>query len=192
MNLPYDTFVFTHRALEGRTVRLGYRLQGGGEGVSLEETFELPFGGPGEGSPADVAAALEGMHLVLGTSYWKTCCPPHIEIAGEGLSAADAAFWTEVYNSGLGEFYYRNGLDPAGLARFPGEGEGSRVAGEPAQGPAIVLAGGGKDSVVAYEVVRESAREAVPMTMIPAGRDWPLAPDLEGLGLGVFLRLDPK
>jgi UDP-N-acetyl-alpha-D-muramoyl-L-alanyl-L-glutamate epimerase len=193
MTLPYDTFVFTHRALEGRIVRLGYRLQGGGEAVSFEETFELPSGfETSEGSPADVAAALQGMHLVLGTSYWKTCCPPRIEIEGPGLSAADAAFWTEVYNSGLGEFYYRNGLSPAGLARFPGEGDGPVTAGEPAQGPAIVLAGGGKDSVVAYEIVRESGREAVPMTMIPAGRDWRLAPDLEGLGLRVFRRLDPK
>src|SRR3954447_1549759 len=142
MILPYDTFVFTHRTLEGRTVRFGYRLQGGGEAVSFEETFELPFDNP-KGSPADVAAALQGMHLVLGTSYWKTCCPPHIEIEGPGLSAADAAFWTEVYNSGLGEFYYRNGLDPAGLARFHGEGDDPAVAGEPAEGPAIVLAGGG-------------------------------------------------
>lgn len=88
MNLPYDTFVFTHRALEGRTVRLGYRLEGGGEAISFEETFELPAGfEEPKGSPPDVAAALKGMHLVLGTSYWKTCCPPHIEIAGEGLSA---------------------------------------------------------------------------------------------------------
>ncbi len=127
MSLPFDTFVFTHRALEGRTVRLGYRLQGGGgEPISFEETFELPAGFEApKGSPADVAVALKGMHLVLGTSYWKTCCPPNIEIdeiEGQGLSAADAAFWTEVYNSGLGEFYYRNGLDPAGLARFHGRG----------------------------------------------------------------------
>src|SRR4051812_21510689 len=145
MTLPYDTFVFTHRALEGRTVRLGYRLQGGGEAVSFEETFELPLGfEQPKGSPADVAAALSGLHLVLGTSYWKTCCPPRIEIEGPGLSAADAAFWTEVYNSGLGEFYYRNGLSPAGLARFPGEGEGPDVAGAPPPGAPIVLAGGGE------------------------------------------------
>ena len=79
------------------------RLPAGGDGeaVSFEETFELPLEQP-KGSPADVAAALKGMHLVLGTSYWKTCCPPRIEIEGQGLSAADAAFWTEVYNSGLG------------------------------------------------------------------------------------------
>ena len=108
------------------------------------------------------------------------------------MSAADAAFWTEVYNSGLGELYYRNGLDPAGTARFQGSGDDAVVAGETAEGPAIVLAGGGKDSVVAYEIVRASGREAVPMTMIPAGRDWRLAPDLEARGLRVFRRLDPR
>src|SRR5436305_9351981 len=151
MTLPYDTFVFTHRALEGRIVRLGYRLQGSGEAVSFEETFELPSGfETPEGSPADVAAAIQGMHLVLGTSYWKTCCPPRIEIEGPGLSAADAAFWTEVYNSGLGELYYRNGLDPAWLARFPGEGVGPAAAAGTAQGPALVLAGRGAGSERAH------------------------------------------
>jgi UDP-N-acetyl-alpha-D-muramoyl-L-alanyl-L-glutamate epimerase len=193
MTLPFDTFVFTHRTLEGTTLRLGYRLAGSGGSIPFEETFQLPKElGESAADPADVAAAVSGLHLVAGVSYWKTCCPPRIAFEDEGLSAADAAFWTEVYNSGLGEFYYRNGLDPAGLARFPGAGGPAAVQGEEAVGPALVLSGGGKDSVVAYEIVRASGREAATLTLVPAGRDWRLAPDLEGKGLRVFRRLDPR
>lgn len=56
----------------------------------------------------------------------------------------------------------------------------------------MVLAGGGKDSVVAYEIVRASDAEAKPLTVVPAGRNWRLVPDLEGRGLRVTRRLDPK
>ena len=85
MSLPFDTFAFTHRALDGRTVRLGYRLQGGAEPIDFEERFELPegFESP-KASPADVAAALKGLHLIVGISYWKTCCPPGSRSRGRG------------------------------------------------------------------------------------------------------------
>jgi hypothetical protein len=215
VSLPFDTFVFTGRRLEGRTARLGYRLVGGGQARSFEESFELPAGVEETAAdPADVAAALGGLHLIAGVSYWKTCCPARIELEGEGLTAEDAAFWTEVYNRGLGEMYYRNGLDPAGSARFAGaeEGAADRARGsvgvvravsdaargaagaEQAAGPPLVLAGGGKDSVVAWEIARAAADtlgEPVPLSLVPAGRDWRLAPDLGGRGLRVVRRLDP-
>ena len=194
MPLPFDTFVFTTRTLAGRTARLGYRLLGGGREALFEETFELPLDlERSAADPADVATALAGLHLIAGVSYWKTCCPARIEIEQQGLTAADAAFWTEVYDSGLGELYYRNGLDPAGRARFPGRGEPIPAAGRDAAGPPLVLAGGGKDSVVAWEIVRATAAGApTPLTMVPAGNDWRLAPDRDGRGLRVVRRLDPR
>ena len=41
--LPFDTFMFTHRALERRTVRLGYELKGGGQRLQIEEKLSIPF-----------------------------------------------------------------------------------------------------------------------------------------------------
>jgi hypothetical protein len=199
MTLPFDTFVFSSRTLAGRTARLGYRLLGGGQEVAFEETFELPVDvEQSAADPADVAAALAGLHLIAGVSYWKTCCPARIEIEQDGLGAADAAFWSEVYDAGLGELYYRNGLDPAGRARFPGRGEPAAAAGRDVSGPALVLAGGGKDSVVAWEIARTAAGAAggtggpTPLTVMPAGQDWRLAPDRDGRGLRVVRRLDPR
>jgi hypothetical protein len=196
MNLPFDTFAFTTRKLEGRIARVGYRLVGSAQDLPCEETFELPFDVERSAAdPADVAAALAGLHLIAGISYWKTCCPARIEIEQDGLDAADTAFWTETYNAGLGEFYYRNGLDPTGSARFPAGSEAAATAGQVVAGPAIVLAGGGKDSVVAYEIARASAATAnggpIPLSVVPAGSDWQLAPNRDG-GLRVERRLDPR
>jgi hypothetical protein len=162
MGLPFDTFVFTTRQLAGRTARLGYRLVGAAHDLSFAETFELP-----------------------------------VDLEGSTASPEDAAFWTEVYNSGLGELYYRNGLDPAGSARFHGGGEPAAAAGQRAAGPAIVLAGGGKDSVVAYEIARAAGANAigggpVPLSVVPAGRAWQLAPNHDESGLRVQRRLDPR
>lgn len=193
MSTPYDTFIFTHRDLTGHTARLGYRLAGAAGSLAFEETYELPDKlASTSASSGDVAQALAGLHLICGVSYWKTYCPQRIEIEGGGLSPADAAFWTETYNSGLGEFYVRNGLDPAGLARFPSSTDALSPGGTVAEGPTLVLAGGGKDSVVAYEAVRAAGRAAVTLTVIPAGRDWRLAPDVEAKGQRVYRRLDHR
>ena len=217
MSLPFDTFVFSGRRLEGRTARLGYRLLGGGRTESFEEVFEFPAGTDRTAAdPADVEAALAGLHLIAGISYWKTCCPARIELEHDALDGDDAAFWSEVYNRGLGELYYRNALDPRGNARFPGRGEAAAgaaaeeeaaaavaataaaappAAGPGAAGPPLVLAGGGKDSVVAYEIARTAAGSGgppTPLTVVPAGQDWQLAPGGAGRGLRVARRLDPR
>ncbi|HXM71340.1 MAG TPA: hypothetical protein VN970_09405 [Thermoanaerobaculia bacterium] len=195
MPLPFDTFVFTNRELKGRTARLAYRLVGRGGDREFEETFDLPFDlERSAADPADVAAALAGLHLIAGVSYWKTCCPARIELEQDGLGATEAAFWTEVYNRGLAELFYRNGFEPAGRALFPGRGEPAAAAGQDAEGPALVLAGGGKDSVVAYEIASAANGDGqpTPLTVVPAGRNWQLAPNREGRGLQVVRRLDPR
>ena len=57
-------------------------------------------------------------HLAAGASYWKTCIPRELVVDGASLSDEDARFWSEVYTLGLGEFFYRNGIDPTGRASF--------------------------------------------------------------------------
>jgi hypothetical protein len=169
-SLPFDTFVFTHRAVEGRRIRLGFALQGGSAApVTLEETLTLPesLGELKAGDPA-VVPVLQGLHIAAGTSYWKTCLPARVE--GVALSGPDAAFWNEVYTSGLGEFYYRNGIDPAGKAPFRAEAGGratTPVAVAPCDGPSLLLWGGGKDSVVSHEILQEAGE---PHELLAIGR----------------------
>ena len=158
--LRFSTFSFTHRVIEGRRVRFGFALTGGDAGtrVDFEETLDLPESlAPriGADDPA-VARALLGAHLAAGTSYWKTCIPRELVVDGASLSEEDARFWSDVYTLGLGEFFYRNGIDPTGRASFRA---GSGAAPPPpeareAAGPTLLLWGGGKDSVVSHEALK--------------------------------------
>jgi UDP-N-acetyl-alpha-D-muramoyl-L-alanyl-L-glutamate epimerase len=158
--LSFDTFSFTHRAIEGRRVRLGYALAGGDAGtrVDFEETLDLPesLGPLTTGDEPAVSRALLAAHLAAGTSYWKTCIPRELGVEGASLSDDDARFWSEVYTLGLGEFFYRNGVDPTGRASFrAAPGSALPAAGaRPATGPTLLLWGGGKDSVVSHEVLK--------------------------------------
>ena len=59
--------------------------------------------------------ALRLLHLVAGVSYYKAAVPEEIRIEGYAIDGATAALLTEVYENGLGEFAYRNGLTLRGL-----------------------------------------------------------------------------
>jgi len=170
--LPYDTFELTHRAIDGRLVRLGYALRSPSDArVDLEETLEVPpsLGPLASADDPAVARLLAALHLVAGASYWKTCLPARVVVSGAVLSEEDAALWNRVYTAGLAEFFYRNGIDPSGLVPFTGESKGAPPARAEAKGSALLLWGGGKDSVVSHEALREGA---VPHDLLTIGRAW--------------------
>ncbi len=143
------------------------------DGPELVETVVVP-GAPFELDAARAAAAeraLRLLHLVAGVSYYKAAVPREIRIDGYAIDAETAALLENLYLHGLGEFAYRNGLDLHGRIKFPvssplpPEGEGARRAGEGAenmglrehssQGRALVAIGGGKDSLVSIEALRD-------------------------------------
>jgi len=180
-------------------VRLGYALasRAGGR-VEFEETFELPET-LSPSAPADdpaVARALLSLHLAAGTSYWKTCIPRELVAENAELSDEDAELWNAVYTLGLGEFFYRNQIDPSGRVSFHATA-GARRSPEPvrrARGPALLLWGGGKDSVVSHEVLAAS-RE--PHELLSIGRsDWEWVKRSAAVAGAPFhvvsRRLDPK
>jgi hypothetical protein len=173
--LSFDRFTFTHRSIRGRRIALGYALTSrAGARVGFEETFELPDSlSPTvpEDDPT-VARALLGLHLAAGTSYWKTCIPGEIRVENASLSGDEAQFWNAVYTLGLGEFFYRNQIDPVGRASFPASPASyrSNATGRVAGGPPLLLWGGGKDSVVSHEILRAAGS---PHELLSIGRsDW--------------------
>ena len=102
-------------------MRLGYALSSReGALVEFEETYELPasLGPLAPSNDEAVARALLGLHLAAGTSYWKTRIPRELVVDDASISADDAQFWNAVYTLGLGEFFYRNQIDPTGRASF--------------------------------------------------------------------------
>ena len=109
-------------------------------------------------------AALKLLHLFAGVSYYKAGIPPKIELADGPLDDATADLLEALYLHGLAEFAYRNGLDLRGRIAFPrseGRGEGHALVPKlnlPKR--TLVPIGGGKDSLVAVEAIKQIGGEA--------------------------------
>lgn len=130
------------------------------------------------------------LHLLAGVSYFKTAAPPHIAFAPgvgglDGISGPSPrllALLRDVYTLGLGEFAYRNDVDVRARGALP-------AAADDVPAPAVALAstgrtlvpiGGGKDSVVALEVVQRAGRDAV---VFSVGRPVPIVDCVAVTGL---------
>jgi hypothetical protein len=152
------TFRFTSCRFDAATgeARLGYAFDAMPEMV---ETVRYP-GAPFVLDPARAEAvqrALRLLHLFAGVSYYKAAVPPAIAIEPYAIDAATAELLQVLYENGLGEFAYRNGLDLHGRIRFPHDGPVAAPA--PAAGlrpHALVAIGGGKDSLVSIEALRRA------------------------------------
>jgi UDP-N-acetylmuramoylalanine--D-glutamate ligase len=95
---------------------------------------------------------LKALHLILGISYYKLYCPEKI-ILKNPLSKAQAEFWNTVYTKGLGEFFYRNKIWPK--IKFPFKKIKVVASKFERQNRALLGIGGGKDSIVAGELLKE-------------------------------------
>jgi UDP-N-acetyl-alpha-D-muramoyl-L-alanyl-L-glutamate epimerase len=127
------------------------------DGDELIETVQFP-GAPFVLSPqqkTSIEQALKLLHLIAGVSYYKAAVPPQISIESGDIDSDTAAFLQMVYENGLGEFAYRNGLNLRGKIKFPYSSESQASAGIANLKPhALVAIGGGKDSLVSIEALR--------------------------------------
>jgi len=101
-------------------------------------------------------AILNNLMIILGISYWKVYCPKEIVIESNFLTEEQAKFWNIIYTKGLGEFFYKNKLDFRGLIKFPfSEKIASNTVNFPRKDRSLLGIGGGKDSVLAAEILKE-------------------------------------
>lgn len=143
-----------------------------------------------EGRREVLARLARLLHLLAGVSYFKTAAPPRIAFdpgvggltGADGPSARLRALLRDVYTLGLGEFAYRNDVDVRERGAWP-----PPAAGDPAPpvtleptGRTLVPIGGGKDSVVALEVVERAGREPV---LFSVGRPVPIVDCVAVTGL---------
>lgn len=133
-------------------------------------------------------------------SYWKCACAPRVVVSCGRLTETEVRFWRKLYWHGLGEFFYRNGIETSFEEFMELEvekevleprGERRSVAGD---GRYLVPIGGGKDSVVTLEVLRRNGKEVRPLIMNPRGATTGCA-RVAGYGLEEVLvirrRIDP-
>lgn len=154
------SFIFKKTSFDPKKkqIELSYEISfKEGKPLKFTETVLLPKV-PKEVPKELLKKALEGVHLMLGISYYKLYCPSKVEIP-YALSAEQAAFWTTVYQKGLGEFAFRNKLDPHDFAKFPSKKVATIAVDFERQDRSLLGIGGGKDSIVAGELLKEAGFE---------------------------------
>lgn len=166
------TFRYVHIAIDYNdaqsiTVLFEYSLDGvgGRQIVACTESYQFPA--PANGlSPARREAferLAEHLGLAAGLSYYKLAAPPNVEIADtysvDGFTVDEIGFHRRLLARGLGEFSFVNGLDAELSPRygFRCVAPKSPVTGlDPDAGPLLPV-GGGKDSCVSIEALRDAA-----------------------------------
>ncbi|QQS15662.1 MAG: UDP-N-acetylmuramoyl-L-alanine--D-glutamate ligase [Candidatus Moraniibacteriota bacterium] len=150
----FDSYAFS---LEEKRASFTYRMEFENREpmIFIDELFfpELPE--TMRASESLIDAVLRGVHIALGVSYYKLSCPVDIEVS-HALSEKQAVFWNTVYRKGLGEFFFRNNIDPRGRINFPFDrslSPGSFAV--DVEDRALLGIGGGKDSIVAGELLKK-------------------------------------
>lgn len=190
-------FVFTQYEAnwETGTLQFYYEVIQGSKHIPFMERWQL--GSIFETShipPSVLDASLQALHLILGASYYKAYCPPSIQINNYSLSYGQAEMWNTIYTKGLGEFFYKNNIDYRGLLQFP-FAENIEIA-EPSRmnfdERALVLHGGGKDSIVSTEIVREAGVDFDLFCLNPKDIQMDVARRMNKNVLTISRKLDPK
>ena len=149
--------------------------------------------------------------VVLGTSYYKVRAGKEVRL-DEPIDEWQARFFDKVYQEGLSQFAYENGLSRDDLAKFEvlrdggflrddgtAEGETNAISQGAAQAMGapeiipqnrgnLVMLSGGKDSILTAELIRESGEE-YRVAYITAQENYPeIVDDFADYGKPVIIR----
>ena len=115
-------------------------------------------------------------------SYWKATCSPIVQIKVGNLDKEAIPFWKKLYYHGLGEFFYRNSiqtsLDDFMNIEILSPYSKHKLPFFNLKNETIIPVGGGKDSVVTLELLRNTChvtpmvinlRKATMYTIITSG-----------------------
>jgi len=159
-------FCFGARRFDTATgqAEFDYRL----DDIELSERFRFPVDSSSVHCPEALDAALDLLHWTAGISYWKTACPTDIVFDRRRPDDWQAAWLARLYREGLAEFAWRNGLDQVRWAQFPASADspGTAVSCKLPRRSLLPM-GGGKDSLVALERLRDRAED---LTTVQVGQ----------------------
>jgi hypothetical protein len=153
----YESFDFS---LDPEGLRGSFRFRMG-DRYRFSPSFFIPrksFFLPDEAIRQNLPSLVFHIGLIELVSYWKATCPPTVEVRPYGLTAEQKEWWKGIFYNGLGEFFYLNGIDADYrdfvtflTAEGAEEAKGVQIKGN----GTIIPVGGGKDSVVTLELLKE-------------------------------------
>ncbi|SNR95901.1 hypothetical protein SAMN06893096_10160 [Geodermatophilus pulveris] len=180
-----DAFVVAGRSVDPATGEAAFTFRLAGDEFTERLTLDPALLAGAD--PARLDAALDLVHLVMGTSYYKLRAPGRV-VVQRPVSKAQAAVAEAAYTHGLGEFAAVNRLPVPHEVAFDVElRDELPAAGGVGDGGALLPVGGGKDSALALVVVTPATALAVNPT--DAQRDVARAAGVPLIG--VRRRLDP-
>ena len=148
-----ESFIYSEFRVsdDRKTASFVYELRHDGQQHTLTETLTFPVALL---DTPEQQRSLRALHIALGVSYYKIFLAPEI-IHPYAMDQAEADFWNQIWHGGYGEFLYINKLPAERLATFTVQ-DGQRFEGETATeaAGAIMGIGGGKDSIVAGELLK--------------------------------------
>ncbi len=170
----YPFFVFQsynfHRTKNSLKVDFSFSLS---DEIFFHPGMEIPsrgFYNFDQLGDADIDLLVFHIGMVELISYWKAACPPSLIIKPHRLDRKQIEWWKKLYFHGLGEFFYLNGIEISqddfmtisslGTETFP-----SKRALD--QKKVLVPIGGGKDSVVSMEILKNSDFQIKPFILNP-------------------------
>jgi hypothetical protein len=105
-------------------------------------------------------------------SYWKATCSPEIIIEAGSLNKEQINWWRDLINRGMGQFFYENKIDfikPNFLKIIPQKfNQLPRCEGK-LDSKVMVPLGGGKDSIVTFELLKKAKKDIACFSLNPTG-----------------------
>ena len=185
----YRQFIFKDYNLDlsSKTLSLTYGYDDELE-FSERYKFDFPFQQSLNVEAVDIAC--QNLFFMAGVSYYKMYLAPEIVINKGQLDQFSADFFSKTYQRGLGEFFYKNNLNPLTKVDFPANSEKVSVPTAMSLQGKLVAIGGGKDSLVSIEILRQLPK----VSTWSLGHKSQLTPLVERVGLPhlwVERQLDP-
>ena len=158
---------------EERIVFPAGRVLSADEGVALDRVFRL-------------------LLLACGVSYYKAFAPGVVRCTAFPLDGSTAEFFTEFYVRGLAEFAWRNHLNLTDLRIIADTRDAPTALHLELPRRTCVPVGGGKDSIVSIECMKQASE---PLVLFSLGTAAPIEATIAQAGkpfIRVTRRLDPR
>ena len=166
---------------DNKELRLNYSID---NSINFTEKFVFDFPYKENLNLEALDRAFQGLFFIAGVSYYKTYLPSNIKISAGQLSREDSDFFSRTYTKGLGELFLINKISPIPKISFSFETNSKpeiNLDNYFEKGYLVGL-GGGKDSIVTAELLRDTGK-AYTWSLNHGAK---LAPLVKELGLGHF------